>query len=492
MYKRSYVPYIIIFAALSVAILYGITFKAWNPDQAENKELQYASVELVNEWIIYTNSTESYQYGVKINITNIGQSTQELSNLRVNITGIGRDKNWSTMYYIENLMLATGESKEISFKSENVPASSLGFLGTSEPAEYLDLATNMKNLGLGITLEGTASYAEEETTFKSPIIGLQNGSASPELAHARDLTNLGLTSGWLKRWLGTFNYLPVQDLFRYQGVQQGVIGTGKVPVIVVNRCIHNRYQSVSLGIVDARTITVKGSDPLKVYYLIDRGYRFESYLKDDGLSDGESMYFYGNAYSYLAQDGQYYDMLFLTDTSATEIVDPLDVAKGFIVSRVGEEYYEKYYSDPVVDYHPGHGNSTHYVSLTYHIAVGNYTGSYPIYLYFDPEWNLAAGAWYLPVADNLQPFNVTEEQAKEIAIEAGISVEPYGIESGIGNSGIHSDRPTAYQGKYVWRVGTWIDPPGSNPRRNIYAIIDPNTGELYAVEQGGVGYIETK
>ena len=73
MYKRSYVPYIIIFAALSVAILYGITFKAWNPDQAENKDLQYASVELVNEWIFYTNSTESYQYGVKINITKIGQ-----------------------------------------------------------------------------------------------------------------------------------------------------------------------------------------------------------------------------------------------------------------------------------------------------------------------------------------------------------------------------------------------------------------------------------
>jgi len=167
------------------------------------------------------------------------------------------------------------------------------------------------------------------------------------------------------------------------------------------------------------------------------------------------------------------------------------VAKSYIVSRVGEEYYEKYYSDPVVEYNPGQGNSTHFVSLTYHITVGNYSGSQPIYLYFDQEWNLFNGAEYLPVAGNLQPFKVTLEQAKEIAINAGISVEPYGIWANIVNSGIYRDRPTAYQGKYVWRVGTWIDPPGSNPRRNMYAVIDPNTGELYAVEQGGVGYIES-
>lgn len=492
MFKRRFILYVIIIATLGVATIYGIS-KIWNPNQVEDKELQGASVELINEWIIFLNSTNLYQYGVNVNITNTGQSNLELSNLQINFTGTGRDKTWSTTYPTKDLVLAPGESKKVNIKSQSVPASSLGFIGASEPAEYLDLATNMRNLGLSIALEGTVSFTDESTKFRSAVKGLQTGSASTsELAYVRDLSNLGLTSRWLKRWMGTFSYLPVQDFFRYQGVQQGVIGTSRIPLIVVNRCVLNRYQSVSLSIEDIRTITVTEANPPKIYYLIDRGYRFETYLKDDDLSDGESVYFYGDAYSYLAQDGLSYEMLFITDINATEMRDPLEVAKSFIVSRVGEEYYEKYYSDPVVDYNPGHGNSTHFVSLTYHITVGNYTGSQPIYLYFDPDWNLVDGAEYLPVAGNLQPFNVTEEQAKEIAINAGISVEPYGISANIYcYHGIHSDDSIAYQGKYVWGVGTWIDPPGSNPRRNMYAVINPNTGELYAVKQGGVGYIES-
>jgi len=492
MFKRRFIIYVVTFTVIGAALLYGITFRAWNPNQAEDKELQEASVELINEWIIYHNSTNLYQYGANINITNTGQSNLELSNLQINFTGTGRDKTWSTTYPTKDLVLAPGESKKVNIKSQSVLASSLGFIGASEPAEYLDLATNMRNLGLSITLEGTASFTDESTMFRSTVKGLHTEPASTSnLTYARDLSNLGLTSRWLKRWMGTFSYLPVQDFFKYQGVQQGVIGTSKIPLIVVNRCVHNRYQSVSLGIEDVRTLTVTEAKSPKIYYLIDRGYRFETYLKDYGLSDGESVYFYGDAYSYLAQDGLSYEMMFLTDINATEMRDPVEVAKSFITSRVGEEYYEKYYSNPVVDYNPGHGNSTHFVSLKYHITVGNYTRRQPIYMYFDPDWNLVDGAEYLPVAGNLQPFKVTLEQAKEIAIDAGITVEPYGISGSIGNSGIYRDRTTAYQGKYVWSVGTWIDPPDANPRRNMYALIDPNTGELYAVKQGGVGYIES-
>ena len=480
--------YVVILAVLGVATFYGIVFKVWGPNHVESKkEFQGASFELINEWITFFNSTNLYQYGIRINVTNTGQSSLNLSNLQINFTGTGRDKTWNTMYTTKNLVLSPDESKEISIKSQNVPASSLGFIGALEPAEYLDLATKTKNLGLSIALEGIASFIDESTTFRSPVKGLQTGSACPsDLVYARNLSNLGLTSRWLKRWLGTYSYLPVQDFFRYQGVQQGVIGTSKIPLIVVTRNVHNKIQSVSLGIEDVRTITVTDANPQKVYYLIDRGYGFETYLKDDGLCDGESVYFFGDAFDYLAQDGLHYEMLFLTDISATEMRDPLDVAKSFIVSRVGEEYYEKYYSDPVVDYNPGHGNSTHFVSLIYHISVGNYSGSQPIYLYFDPDWNLVNGAEYLPVAGNLQPFKLTLEQAKEIAINAGISADPYGISANIFcYNCFNRDTPTAYQGKYVWSVGTWIDPPGSN-RRNIAAVIDPNTGELYAKVEGGV------
>ena len=490
MSSRRLILYAVLVTILGAVAIYGIAFKVLNINQVINKPLQDSSVELVNEWVNYLNESNMYQYGVTINVTNTGQSILELSNLQLNVTGIGRDKIWSTTYPTKNLVLIPGQSEEINLRSQNVPASSLGYVGASGPAEYLDFITNTMNLGLSVIFEGTVTINDKTKNFKSEVEGLKIGSVSTqELVYARDLNNLGLTSRWIKRWAGTFSYLPVQDLFRYQGVQHGVIGTSKLPIIVVNRFVHSRYQSVSLEIENARTITITDADPPKVYYLIDRGYEFESYLKDKSLIGGESVYFYGDAYDYLAQDGSHYEMLFLTDVNTVEMRDPLTVAKSYIVSRVGVEYYEKYYSDPMVDYRPGQGDDTYVVNMLYHITVGDYSENQTIYLFFDQNLNLTEGEEYLPVAGNLQPFKVTEDQAVEIAIEAGISVDPYGIWTGISNNGVIRGTPTVYQGMYVWQVGTWIDPPGSNPRMFINALIDPITGELYALQEGGVGYV---
>ncbi|MCW4013666.1 MAG: hypothetical protein NWF07_11830 [Candidatus Bathyarchaeota archaeon] len=489
MFTRRQILYGAILTILGITIIYGVAVKNWNARQDE-KEIQDVNFELINEWITYLNSSNSYQYGVNLNVSNTGQSNLVLSNLQLCFNGIGRDTVWNATYPIHTLELAPGESEKVNVRSENVPVSSLGFIGDSESTEYLDLATNLKNLGLTITLEGIASSIDETITFSSQVKGLGAGAASAsELVYARDLTNLGLTPRWLKRWLGTFSYLPVQDLFKYQEVQQGVIGTSKIPLIVVARSVHSRYQSVSLGIEDVRTLTVTDTNPPKVYYLLDRGYEFESYLKDQSLIDGESVYFYGDAYDYLAQDGTHYTMLFPSDINQTEIHDPLTIAKSFIVSKAGEDYYEQYYSDPFVEYRPGQVSDTYVATWIYHITVGNYTGNQTLYLFFDQDWNLTDGEHYLPVEGNLQPFTVTEEEAREIAINAGISDEPYGIWAGIGNTGIIRDQTSEYQGKYMWQVGTWIDPPGANPRRNINAIIDPISGELYAIVEGGIGYI---
>lgn len=239
--------------------------------------------------------------------------------------------------------------------------------------------------------------------------------------------------------------------------------------------------------MDARTITVSTRDGPKVYYLFSRGYNFDDYLKEGIFSqrDGDSVYFYGDVFDYLAPTGTYYSVMFPSEVSSEEIRDPVEVAKGVIVSRVGEAYFDKYFSDPTAGYDKWAGNETHGVSFRYHILNGNYSTSQTIYLYFDVKWRLTEGSEYLPTEGNLQPFKVTMEQAKEIAIKAGIPAEPYGLEANIGNSGIWPDYPTEYQGKYVWSVGSWIDPPGANPRRNLYAVIDPVTGRLYAVEQGG-------
>jgi hypothetical protein len=101
---RRFIQYLVIFATLGVVILYGITFKAWNPSQVEDKkELQGASVGLINEWIICFNSTMLYQYGVNINVTNTGQSSLELSNLQINFTGEGRDKTRPSLKRVRQL-----------------------------------------------------------------------------------------------------------------------------------------------------------------------------------------------------------------------------------------------------------------------------------------------------------------------------------------------------------------------------------------------------
>jgi len=120
MFKRRFIIYVVTFTVIGAALLYGITFRAWNTNQAEDKELQEANVELINEWIIYLNSTNLYQYGVNINITNTGQSNLELSNLQINFTGTGRDKTWSTTYPTKDLVLAPGESKKVNIRSQSV------------------------------------------------------------------------------------------------------------------------------------------------------------------------------------------------------------------------------------------------------------------------------------------------------------------------------------------------------------------------------------
>jgi len=73
-----------------------------------------------------------------------------------------------------------------------------------------------------------------------------------------------------------------------------------------------------------------------------------------------------------------------------------------------------------------------------------------------------------------------------MAVDAGVPAGPYGLEAYIAYTGTGLGAGAeAYEGKYVWYVSSWIDPPSSDPRRDIYAVIDPASGEVYAVLHGG-------
>ncbi len=489
---RSRTLFILTILVLSTITITASVFTGKPPNESEGlPKIQGTTLELTQIWINYYNATEQYQYGAQIRITNTRTSTMTLSNLQVVFMGEGRNRLWNGICPTKDLTLESGESKVISVESSEVQVSHLGYVGVAMPHEYLKLVLRQTNLGIRVDLMGTDASSNQTTQFESEATGLPTGNASAEdFAYTHDLTHLGLDPQFLDRWVETFNYLPSQDLFRFQPLQRGVIGTAQFPLITVSGNFLSSYYSVSQSVVDARTITVSTVKGPKVYYLFSRGYSFDDYLKDESLGkDGDTVYFYGDVFNYLAQTGTHYSVMFPTEVSSVEIRDPIDVAKGVIVSRVGEDYFNKYFSDPVASYDEWAGNLTHYVSFTYHISVGNYSTSQPIYLYFDSNWRLTSGSEYIPVEGNLQPFNVTLEQAKEIAVKAGIPSEPYGLEANLFSFGLIPGQPTKYQGKYNWSVVTWIDPPGANPRRNMYAVIDPITGKLYAIEQGGVGYI---
>jgi len=481
--------YVLTFTILGLITLAGIMFPEKRLNEPEElPELKGVTLELTHIWINYYNNSGLYQYGAQLCITNTRPSKMTLSNLQVAFSGEGRNRQWSGVCPTEDITLSPGESREINVYGPDVKASQLGYLGTTTPNEYLHLVIRQTNLGIRVALEGTDSSSAEATRFEPVANGFPTGNASTaEFSYARDVTNLGLDSQFLDSWGETFNYLPTQDLFKFQPLQRGVLGTARFPLLTVFGGFLTSFHSVSQSIVSARTITVSTRGGPKVYYLFSRGYSFDDYLEDGILSqkDGDSVYFYGDVFDYLAQTGTYYSVMFPTEVSSEEIRDPVEVAKGVIVSRVGEAYFGKYFSDPTAGYDMWAGNETHWVSFRYHILIGKYATSQTIYLYFDAKWRLTEGSEYLPTEGNFQPFKVTMEQAKEIAVKAGIPAEPYGLEAYIGNSGIWPDYPTEYQGKYVWSVGSWIDPPSANPRRSLYAVIDPVTGRLYVVEQGG-------
>jgi len=91
---------------------------------------------------------------------------------------------------------------------------------------------------------------------------------------------------------------------------------------------------------------------------------------------------------------------------------------------------------------------------------------------------------------NLQPFNVTLDRAAEIAVNAGVPREPFGLEASIGFWSHTPGGPVnSWNDRYVWYVWGWIDPSSSNPRRMIYAFIDPISGKVYAVQHGEIGIV---
>jgi lipopolysaccharide export system protein LptC len=161
---------------------------------------------------------------------------------------------------------------------------------------------------------------------------------------------------------------------------------------------------------------------------------------------------------------------------------PIVKAANIIISQVGVEYFNQYFHDPSVQIANWNPNVT-IVTYKYYIQVENYTIDWSVKFYFYPNLTIY---YDVPIESNLQPFTVTAEEAKRLAVDGGLPDGPYELEASIQCVGPGDVYPlTGDEEKYVWRIVSWEDPPWANPRRRQSAHVDPVSGEVYAIRHGG-------
>lgn len=172
----------------------------------------------------------------------------------------------------------------------------------------------------------------------------------------------------------------------------------------------------------------------------------------------------------------------LNKTLTTLETNPMVKAANMIISQVGLSYFNKYFHDPRVQT-PEYDPNITIVTYKYDIQVDNYTTRKTVSFQFYPRFVLAYG---IPVEENLQPFTITADEAKEMAVNAGLLDGPYELETEIVYTGPADVYPlTGHEEKYVWRVRSWEDPPWATLRRKQTAYVDPLSGQVYTITHGG-------
>ena len=172
----------------------------------------------------------------------------------------------------------------------------------------------------------------------------------------------------------------------------------------------------------------------------------------------------------------------LNITLASLETSPTVKAASMIISQVGLKYFNQHFHDPIVETAKYDSNTT-IVTYKYDIEIGDYSVEKDVFFIFHPKYTQHFG---IPIEENLQPFKVTADEAKILAVNEGLPDGPYELEAYIQYIGPGDVYPlTGDEEKYVWRIVSWEDPPWANPRKRQSAHVDPNTGEVYTIRHGG-------
>jgi DNA-binding transcriptional ArsR family regulator len=170
--------------------------------------------------------------------------------------------------------------------------------------------------------------------------------------------------------------------------------------------------------------------------------------------------------------------------------NPLVKAATMIISRVGVDYFNRYFHDPTVETSLNNLPNVTRVVYKYRIDVDGYSVDRNVTFYFHQKYVMSSG---IPLESNLQPFNVTRKEAIRLAVEAGLPDGPYELEAEIHDMGGSDLYPLrGYEDKYIWEIMSWNDPPWARTRTERHALVDPSTGQVYAIHMGGRGLAESQ
>jgi len=177
----------------------------------------------------------------------------------------------------------------------------------------------------------------------------------------------------------------------------------------------------------------------------------------------------------------------LNKTLTTLETIPMVKAANMIISQVGLSYFNQYFHDPRIQT-PEYNPNITIVTYKYDIQVENYSTRKTVSFQFYPRFVLSYG---VPVEENLQPFTITAEEAKEMAVNAGLPDGPYELETEIVYTGPADVYPlTGHEEKYVWRVRSWTDQVYTiNHGGRVLHFDDVDTREE-ALSQGVHGYVK--
>ncbi|MBC8273774.1 MAG: hypothetical protein H8E40_02230 [Chloroflexi bacterium] len=157
-------------------------------------------------------------------------------------------------------------------------------------------------------------------------------------------------------------------------------------------------------------------------------------------------------------------------------------ARELLVEAVGEEYVTEFFEFDGVQFNywkPEDWLAS--VQYYYKIRVGDYTVSREVYIRFS-KMNEYLSSTGVPVKDNLMPFNVTKEQAVEIALS---NMEREFVETDAAIYCVKKLLNGTRIGRYLWCIDFYHNKKYSSSGSATRVIIDPITGQVIEAEMYG-------